>query len=41
MDEIMLAVGNGYRILEIYDVYEYQVTQYNPETAEGYVSSNT
>ena len=27
--------GKGYRILEIYVVYEYQVTQYNPETGEG------
>jgi len=25
----------GYRILEIYEVNEYQVTQYNPETGEG------
>ena len=24
-----------YRILELYDVCEYQVTQYNPETGEG------
>jgi len=28
-------VEKGYRILEIYEVYEYQVTQYNPETGEG------
>jgi hypothetical protein len=25
----------GYRILEIHEVYEYQVTQYNPKTGEG------
>ena len=35
MDEVKLAVDKGYRILEIYEVYEYQVTQYNPETGEG------
>jgi len=35
MDEVRLAVEKGYRILEIYEVYEYQVTQYNPETDEG------
>ena len=31
------TVGRGkcYRILEIYEVYEYQVTQYSPETCEG------
>jgi len=27
--------GKGYRILEIYEVYEYQVTQYNHETGQG------
>jgi len=35
MDEVRLAVEKGYRILEIYEVYEYQVTPYNPETGEG------
>ena len=34
MDEERLAVENGYRILEIYEVYEYQVTEYKPETGE-------
>jgi len=33
MDEVRLAVEKGYRILEIYEVYEYQVTQYDPITA--------
>jgi len=28
-------VQKGYRILEIHELYEYQVTQYNPETGEG------
>ena len=27
MDEVRLAVENGYRLLEIYEVYKYQVTQ--------------
>ena len=35
IDEVRLAVEKGYRILEIYEVYEYQVTQYNPESGEG------
>ena len=35
MDEVGLAVEKGYSILEIYFVYEYQVTQYNSETGEG------
>jgi len=35
MDELRLTVEKGYSILEIYEVYEYQVTQYNPETGEG------
>jgi len=35
MDEVRLAVEKGYRIIEIYEVYEYQVTQYNPETGDG------
>jgi len=34
MEEVRLAVEKGYRILEIYEVYEYQSTQYNPETGE-------
>jgi len=35
MDELRMAVEEVYRILEIYEVYEYQVTQYNSETGEG------
>jgi len=35
MDEVGLAVEKGYGILEIYEVYDYQVTQYSPETGEG------
>ena len=35
IDEVRLAVQKGYKILEIYEFYEYQVTQYSPETGEG------
>jgi len=35
LDEVRLAVEKGYRILEIYEVYEYQLTQYKRETGEG------
>jgi len=41
MDEVWLAVEKGYRKLEIYEVYEYQVTQYNSETGGGGLSSTT
>jgi len=35
MDEVRLTIEKGYRILEIYEVYENLVTKYNPETGEG------
>ena len=35
MDEGRLALQKGYRILEIHEVYEYEVTQYNLETGGG------
>jgi len=35
MDEFRLAVEKGYRVLGIYVVYEYQVTQYNLKRGEG------
>ena len=35
MEEIRLAVQKGYRILEIHEVYKYQVIEYNPETGDG------
>jgi len=35
MDVMWMAVGKGHRILDIYEVYEYQVTQYSPESYEG------
>ena len=33
--EIKLAIAKWNKILEIHEVYEYQVTQYNKETGEG------
>ena len=35
MDEVRIAVEQVYRILDIYEVYEYQITQYSRETDEG------
>ena len=35
MDEVRLAVEKVYRVLDIYEVYEYQITQYSRETDEG------
>jgi len=35
MDEVRLTVQRGYRILDLYEDYEYQLTQRNPETGEG------
>jgi hypothetical protein len=35
IDEVRLAIEKGYRILEIHEVYEYAVTQYDPNTGEG------
>ena len=35
IDEVRLGVQMGYRILEIYEVYEYNVTRYDLETREG------
>jgi hypothetical protein len=33
--EVQLVVAKGYKILEIQEVYQYEVTQYNPDTVEG------
>jgi hypothetical protein len=35
IDEMRLAVQKGYRIREIFEVYEYAVTQYDPQTGDG------
>ena len=34
-DEVRLAVDKGYNIFEIQQVYQYEVTQYDPDTGEG------
>jgi hypothetical protein len=34
MDKIRLAVQNGYRLLNVYEVYEYQVTRYDKQTGD-------
>ena len=35
IDEVRLAVDRGYKILEIQEVCQYEVTQYDPNTCEG------
>jgi len=35
LDEVRLAVENVYKILEINEAYECEVTQYNPEPGGG------
>jgi hypothetical protein len=32
---VRLAVDKGYRIIQIQEIYQYEVTQYNPDTGEG------
>jgi hypothetical protein len=34
LDEIRLAVQKGYRLIKVYEVYEYQVTRYDTQTRE-------
>ena len=35
MDEIQLAVQKVYRLIEVSEIYEYHVTQYEPSTGQG------
>ena len=35
IDELRLALQNGYKILDIHELYEYQVTKYNRDKDEG------
>jgi len=35
IEEVLLAVDKRYKILEILEVYEYEVTRYDPDTGEG------
>ena len=34
MDEIRLAVQKVYRLIEVFEFYEYQVTKYDPTTGQ-------
>ena len=35
IDEVRMAVQKGYKFVEIIEVYEYTVTQYDPRTGKG------
>jgi len=35
IEEVRLAVAKGYNILEVLEVYEYEVTCYDPTTGNG------
>jgi hypothetical protein len=35
LDEVLLAVQKGYQVLDIMEVYEYEVTKYDTHTIEG------
>jgi hypothetical protein len=35
VDEVRLAVDKGYRLIKVYEFYEYDVTQFDPATGEG------
>lgn len=36
VDEVMLAVEQDYLVMKIHEFYEYEVTQYDPQTGEGH-----
>jgi hypothetical protein len=35
VDEVRVAVDKGYRLIGLYEMYEYEVTQYDPATGKG------
>lgn len=35
IDEVKLAIEKGYEIVDIHEIWEYQITQYNPTTKTG------
>jgi hypothetical protein len=35
LNEIRLALQNCYKLVEVHEVYEYQVKKYNPESGDG------
>lgn len=37
-DEVMISVERGYRVIEMFEVYQHEITRYNPETVSaGYL----
>lgn len=34
-DKVRLAVEKGYEVIDVCEVYQYEVTQYDPATGEG------
>jgi hypothetical protein len=41
VDDVRLAVDKGYRLIQVYEMYEYEVTQYDPATGDGGCLFNT
>jgi len=44
LDEVRLAIQDGYKVHDILEVYEYKVTKYDPHTCEcclfaGYINT--
>ena len=35
IDEVKLAVSKGYKIVKNHEIWEYEITQYNPSTGQG------
>jgi hypothetical protein len=35
VEEVRVAVQRDYRVIKIHEIYEYEVTQYDPKTGEG------
>jgi hypothetical protein len=35
LDEVRLAVQKGFKVLQVYEAFEYQTTQYDPQSREG------
>jgi G:T-mismatch repair DNA endonuclease (very short patch repair protein) len=35
IDEVRMAVQKGYIVVEIFEIYEYEVTRYDPQTGQG------
>jgi hypothetical protein len=37
MDEVRMPVQKGNRVLQVYEVYEYRTTQYDPQNGAAYL----